>query len=342
MANGRSIMKFADVIGESPSISLLVAILLLSLACTAPAYSATKANAAQERKSPGKTEKNDVAATDDASSLVVINNIAVVRFSPSAWDRLPLFGGYTSNEAVFVIRPIKEDVSSAVVTSSGLGNAVFIRESALNADTQGRLARLQAAFLNIRGCPEPSWAGASSLPLSDLKAGEDVKVRIRFPCDLVSDPGDTLEGKILVIVPQQKLLEAPIKIQNPAASPFYTALLWFLGLMIPTLLSYQIYKLQNQVSEQRVQWAAFQKYIYDNRTTLADFFDVYYKEISPDKDPEFAKKLAQEFAIRKIIENIPVRERRKIEDAITRCNRSAIRKALTKAFPSWKKQIGGG
>ena len=182
-------MTFTNFVRDSHSLSFLVA-LLLSLACTVEA----------QQKAPAVTA--DEKATETTSdNLVVTNNVAVVRFSPSVWDRLPLVGGHTANEMVFQIRPVKQSVPVAVVTSSGLGNAVFIRESDRATTTP------QAGFFNIRRCPEPTWTGVSSLSLSDLKVGEDVKVRIRFPCDLVNDPGDTLEGKIIIMAPPQKPLE---------------------------------------------------------------------------------------------------------------------------------------
>lgn len=277
--------------------------------------------------------------------MVVTNNIAVVHFSPSRWDRLPLLGNYTANETVFVIRPIKENILNAVVTSSGFGNAVFIREDALNANSKHQLdgifTRVLGALRNIRTCPEPSWDGAPSLALSNLKTGEEVKIRMRFPCDLVSDPGDALEGKILILAAPQKPLEVPLKIQTPPASSFYIALLWFLGVVIPALIGYWIYKLQSRWTEQRAQWAVWEKYIYNNRPTLQDFFTVHYKQMFAHNATEFAKEVKDEFVKREMIDKIPPREWRKLENAIERCNRRAIQRRLARFFPVWKKQIRG-
>jgi hypothetical protein len=320
------------------------AFFLLILARPIPAYSTIGVNDSPYQ-TPTTKGNSDIPQASDTGNLVVTDNIAVVHFSPSRWDRLPLLGNNTANETVFLIRPIKENISNAVVTSSGLGNAVFIREDALKANswqlTDGIFARVLNAVRNIRTCPEPLWNGTTSMTLSNLKMGEEVKIRMRFPCDLVSDPGDTLEGKILVIAGLQKPLEVPLKIQAPAASSFYTALLWFLGVVIPTLIGYGIYKLQNNWTEQRAQWATLDKYIYDNRQILDDFFTIHYKQIFADQGAKFASGLREAFVKRNIVDQIPPRQRRKFEKAIGRCSRRSIQRRLVKFFPVWKRQING-
>lgn len=320
-----------------------VAVVFLILVCFSPAYSRT------DKSAPSKQVPQDDAGKapqeTEANILLVTNNTAVVHFSPSRWDRLPLLGTYTANETVFLIRPIKENIPNAVITSSGLGNAVFIREDVLNLSAkqrvEGLFSRLLNAFRNIRTCPEPSWNGAPSLALSNLKVGEEVKIRMRFPCDLVSDPGDTLEGKILIIAAPQKPLEVPVKIQTPAASSFYTALLWFLGVVIPTLIGYSIYKLQSKWTEQRAQWAILEKYISSNRSFLDDFFTVHYKQMVESDARAYAKGVREEFEKRQMVDKIPPGEWRKLQKALDRCNSKAIQRRLAKFFPIWKSEIKG-
>jgi len=336
-------MRFAHI-GSPQSASSLVAVVLLILACMSPAYARTGGSASSKQAPPDNANKA-AAQEAETSNLLVTNNTAVVHFSPSRWDRLPLLGTYTANETVFLIRPTKENIPSIVITSSGLGNAVFIREDKIDLNAKQRIEGLVSSFLNafrnIRTCPEPSWNGVPSLALSNLKMGEEVKIRMRFPCDLVSDPGDTLEGKILIMAAPQKPLEVPLKIQTPVASSFYTALLWFLGVVIPTLIGYGIYQLQSKWTEQRAQWANLEKYISSNRPFLEDFFTVHYKQMFDGTAREFAKGVREEFEKRQMVDKIPPGEWRKLQRALDRCNSRAIQRRLAKFFPIWKSEIRG-
>lgn len=309
-------------------VATLLATLYLVLPSNVSAFFCQE-NEANTTTSTGAAEKSVDATAEN--NLVVTNNTAVVRFSPSVWDRLPLIGDYTVNETVFQIRTTTKDVSNVVITSSGLGNAVFVKDG--SPGTNAPVSQF------ARSCPEPSWAGTPSLVLPELNVGQEVKIRMRFPCDLINDPGDSLEGKILVIAPQQKLLEVPLKVQSSSVSTAYTALLAFVGIMVPALVAYSFYKMQNRWSEHRAQWAAHEKFILDNSGVLHNFFSAYYKEVVEHEDHEFARKLHGEIVSKGWVATIPPREWRRLEKAFSNCSRKTIRRRLAKLFPGYRQHI---
>lgn len=314
------------------NVATLLAALYLILPSTVSAFfwqdteaNTTTSTVAAEKSAEATAENN----------LVVTNNTAVVRFSPSMWDRLPLIGNYTLNETVFQIRATTKDVANVVITSSGLGNAVFMKDGSPETNAPVRQFALS--------CPEPSWAGTPSLVLPELKMGQEVKIRMRFPCDLVNDPGDSLEGKILVIAPQQKMLEVPVKVQSSSVSTAYTALLAFVGIMVPALVGalvgYLFLKLQTNWSEQRTHWTTLRKFILDNPVEMQNFFIDYYKVAAAKDDHEFAKNLHDRFVAKQWVETIPPREWRRLERAFSDCDRKEIDKRLAKLFPGYKRHI---
>jgi hypothetical protein len=326
MATDRWVMRRSRYFRHHLKLAPLLALFYLALPGHALAF--FWQDTAKTTAPTGGAEKPaDVTAE---TNLVVINNTAVVRFSPSWWDRLPLIGNYTANETVFQIRATTKDVAYVDITSSGLGDAVFVVDGSQTTVPANQFAR---------GCPEPSWAGRSNLRVENLKVGQDVKIRMRLPCNLVSDPGDSLEGKILIMAPQQKMLEVPLKIQSPPASSAYTAFLAFLGVMIPALVGYWFFKRQGKWSEHRSHWATFRKHILDNSNEINNFFGVYYYELRSVDDRSFAQKLHNEFVTRGWVATIPPREWQKLEKAFI--NRRAIKKHLSKLYSGWKEHIKG-
>src|SRR5262249_43129304 len=123
-------------------------------------------------------------------------------------------------------------------------------------------------------CPEGSENESPCIRLSCLgKTGQ--RIRIHLPDNLAPNPGNSVTGKILILIPQQKQIEVSLKVERPA-SPWSTAVQWFLGILIPTLITagigYGVNKLTTSWGAQRDQEKQFAKYKDNNRDKLEKFF----------------------------------------------------------------------
>lgn len=284
---------------------------------------------------PPKEEKKEEAEKElGESNVVLIGNTGVVRFTPGWLDKLPLLGEGTVNQTSFFLRSISGDVPNAVLTSTGFGGVEF------------KLSGADGASPFVRGDCTPAPETGSTLALPVLKPDRPLKVWMRFPCDLVNNPGDADDGKLLVLVQGRKNLEGPLKVQPPSWSPLFTAFLWTAGVVIPAVLGLWLGNAGNVYIER---WKADQagaeavrKFAQEQRATLDNFFPVTFQGVMGNSDEDFPGEMTRELRNRNILEVIPTVERERLKAAIEGSRRDEVRRILAEQFPDWGEQIDPG
>jgi hypothetical protein len=168
---------------------------------------------------------------------------------------------------------------------------------------------------------------------------------MRFPPDLITNSGDSVEGKILVVSPQKKNLEVPIKVQAPSWSPFFTAMLWAVGVIVPAivtlLLGYQGSKLFARWQTRDTELAKLRTFITERYPLLGDLFTVHLATVMANADPDFPERMRVALTQHQVLDAIPDRERKEISSAIARCQRESIKQKLAELFPDWGEAIAG-
>jgi uncharacterized protein YlbG (UPF0298 family) len=180
-------------------------------------------------------------------------------------------------------------------------------------------------------------------------------VAIRIPVDLVPQPGRSIEGKIMVIEPNRKSSELPLKIEMSASnsistSPIFTVLQWFIGIAIPAWLTYRLGMAAAQEktrSDSKAQeWREFNAFKEQNREKLRKFFYYDYSRITkPDSEPavlsekEIIDHLRSELEKEDFLKSIPRSERKALEKAFNGKKLNKVENKLVDLFDEWRSYI---
>jgi hypothetical protein len=217
--------------------------------------------------------------------------------------------------ATFTVSARKDMVPEVVVTSTGLGRAMLFDP----AKPGNRLA---------------TWKLNNVTP-----AGSTLCLCISS--DLVPNTGDSIDGKILVLASDRKPVEVPIKLDRPSSDPPSSALLWFLALIVPALLTYWIARLTAYRTERNKQVGRFVKYRDLAYLDLRDFFRTHYATLHKDNtdDQQFAIELEKALREQRIWSRIPDQERAELTRRLRLTRRKETRILLARQFPDWKQEI---
>lgn len=318
---------------------IAVSMLLLSF-LGAPVWAAadTGQSTAQGLKAKEVSEKAQGSPTPE---VVVTENPSVLYTSPSWWG-IFLFLGKNQDVARFSIRSRTNPIQDVQITSTGLGGATFALERPNSA------SGCQPSPGSVSGqggssCPEGSGNESPCIRLSCLdKMGQ--RIRIHLPDSLAPNPGNSVTGKILILIPQQKQIEVSLKVERPA-SPWSTAVQWFLGILIPTLITagigYGVNKLATSSGARHDRQKQFAKYKDNNRDDLQEFFEFRYATLYHDyvDDRKFASELSRDLEDHGHLVAIPYDQRKGLLKALQRGRREEIQKRLIGPFPDWKEAI---
>ena len=259
-----------------------------------------------------------IAASDDASkqnqesappAVIISENVTTVvvptsYFFGDAWKQ--------QIDMSFVVRSASSVKHSVAITSSGIGNASFLI----------------------------SGTGADAAkPFLQTEVDENGKrIILRLSRDLLPSSSTSLEGKIVVLVANSKPVEALVKIERPSPLVF-TSFQWFWAIVLPAavgaLLTYFGTRLAGSWTARSAALTGFGKFKDENYTLLSTFFTAFYPTASKGSDEDFAKNLDAELRKKNILSAVAGRERRKLEIALRRRDRSKIKQCLRKLFSEW-------
>jgi hypothetical protein len=216
-----------------------------------------------------------------------------------------------------VVAARKGTLSNTIITSAGLGPAQF-------------------SVADLKSSSGP--ATALLLPIVSV-AG--VRLTLCIDANLVAYPGDSLDGKILVLINDERPIETSIRVDKPVTDPPSAAFLWFVALCIPALLTAIVALITSRVAERRKQLARFSRYQDIAHSQLKDFFTTHYGTLytQHEKDALFADALEVALREQRIWLRIPDRERRRLVKDLRCARRERIRRLLTKLFDDWRKDI---
>jgi hypothetical protein len=237
---------------------------------------------------------------------------------------------------------------SVNITGVGLGQVAFAIpnaggcQGAVNTDNgPGQMCKVftgtGGGWTNSFGC----WQTMLTLPLDN----NEKVIGVRIPVGLVKQPGNAVEGQLVVDEALHKPLEIPLRIENPS-DPISTGFQWFFGIAIPALLSvaigYLALKVNTKVSSRSAQVSKFATFKDEQYDVLDSFFTNFYPgsyQASPNNPKALTKALRTEMRKQNILANIPNRERKRLELALRLCDEPEFQKSLTTLFIEWRQVI---
>jgi hypothetical protein len=261
---------------------------------------------------------------DPLPSVVVSGTEAELHIRPPLnLTLLSFLSGHSEICTSFTVSARKEPVPKVVVTSAGFGAATFADPAAPAArQTAWTLQNVTAKGSALRLCLSP---------------------------DLAPNAGDSDAGKVLVVAPDQKPVEMPIKLERPASDPPSSALLWFIALVIPAILTYWIARLTGYQTERNKQLGRFRKYKDLSYPALQDFFTAHYatlceparKDRSDKSQKKFAMDLEEALRAQRIWSRIPDKERKVLVKLLRpdKPSHEKIGRFFAREFPEWKDKI---
>jgi len=206
-------------------------------------------------------------------------------------------------------------VPDVAVTSTGLGAAQFsIAETPSTRASVLRLGTVDANGHRLLMCLE---------------------------ADLVPNPGDTIQGNILVLGGTDTPVAVSINLDRPVTDPPSAAFAWFLALVVPAFITLGAAWITARIAERRKQKARFERFIDLAYGDLQDFFGTHFQTLyaEPVDDRSFAQKVEHALREQRIWTRIPDRERRRLLQCLRTGRRDTIRRDLQAIFSDWKSKL---
>jgi hypothetical protein len=230
---------------------------------------------------------------------------------------LSLLPGQTEACTDFTVSALSDEAKNIVVMSLGFGDGLF-------ADPHAP-AKRKAIW------PLPIVTAAGS------------RLRLCLPARLVPSAGDSVSGKILILTPDRKPIEVPMKLSRPSSDPPSSALLWFVALLIPALLTYGVASVTAYRTNRNKQLARFGKYQDLAYSELKMFFGTHWENLqhADPNSPSFEVALEDALREYRIWSRIPDKERESLRKLL-RCrsaSKEQIARLLATQFPDWKEKI---
>jgi hypothetical protein len=206
---------------------------------------------------------------------------------------------------------------NVVVTTKGLGDVMLSKAS--SSDTTCSAS-----------------AGESTILALDSVGPGPVDVRVRIIADSVARHDVSLDGQVRVLPSRAATIELPLRIQPPAErNPFFTAVLWVLGIAIPAWIGYIVFVLQERRRRRIEREDAFRTFVYkewnDLRDSLNEFIGTLERDVTDAG--EFAASLHTELQRRRVFENLPEARRVKLLETLRGNSRAAMLEIVRQSFP---------
>ena len=196
---------------------------------------------------------------------------------------------------------------------------------------------LGAAQFSIADTPSTR---ASVLRLGTVDANGH-RLLMCLEADLVPNPGDTIQGNILVLGGTDTPVAVPINLDRPVTDPPSAAFAWFLALVVPAFITLGAAWITARIAERRKQKARFERFIDLAYGDLQDFFGTHFQTLyaEPVDDRSFAQKVEHALREQRIWTRIPDRERRRLLQCLRTGRRDTIRRDLQAIFSDWKSKL---
>jgi hypothetical protein len=243
---------------------------------------------------------------------------------------------------------IGKPVASLTVSAMGLGPVAFAVPDANGCPSASKIQDGPAQACKVFRGPGGGWTNSfgcwQSVLTLPLDQHEKV-IGVRVPVGLVQQPGNAVEGKIIIDEAVHKALEIPLKIERPS-DPVSTGFQWFFGIAIPALLSFGIgyvaLKLNTRFSTRTEQLKAFRSFKDSEYDALDTFFTNFYSgayDANPANPKGLVAELRKEMLKKKILSSIPQKERNRLEKALNLCQEKQIQESLGALFTEWRDSI---
>ena len=275
-----------------------------------------KAKAAQDSSANDSIALPKKTNTPDSNLIIFANNKVLLDSPPFTLSKLGSKLTFQEEKAEYLwtcfsirLKPGTVQNVKMNITATGLGQTAFAYE-----DLKSNIANNPA----VEDTPEQQckvFRGSSKgwtqkfspwsqfleeLQLNHHKEGKRIAVRI--PADLVPQAGGFVEGKIIILEPQQKPLEVPLKIQRASQPILLKGFQWFLSVAIPVGLGLLATKLNNDFASKRKKEEKFNTFKIKYKEDLDEFFS-YYKQIDKEHKEDrdaFMDLLVKELKNKKI------------------------------------------
>src|SRR6266702_57487 len=159
-------------------------------------------------------------------------------------------------------------------------------------------------------------------------------VTLQVDVDSLRTDGVLMDGRILAMAPGERTIEIPLKIERTAASPFFTAAAWFLGVFIPTVITAGLGFLVARYNSAESAQSAFRTYVVENSAVIAAFVDNEVKATLLAPGVEGALKFLLGVMYRKnILAKLPKPESERLRRICLAEDRLQYLVLLTELFP---------
>lgn len=258
------------------------------------------------------------------TNVILIGLSSVLEYPQSLLEDSALFC------ARFVIRSFTGTVKRLRLTTSGIGGA--------------RLAEL-SAIEKRGGCSNTDLSRAlDTLTFSDVKDSGRV-IELIIPKEAFPDTSSGSKGKLIWLADDNPAKEFPVVLQRESYSSRVKALLWFIGIFLPVLLTAVIgllvYRIQKRGDVSITEKGDFQKFKNERAGELKKFFGGgLYKNIRLTEDADdYRRMMERELANLNIFSFLPSDSREQLLGFLRKGEREKVDKKLAAAFPEYRKEI---
>lgn len=313
-----------------------------------------KAEAAQDSSGNDAIALPKKTNTPDSNLIIFANNTVLLESPTFQLSKLDPKLIFQEEQAEYLwtcfsirLKPSTIDNVKVSITATGLGQAAFAYEDLKSiiankpavedtSEQQCKVFRGSSKGWTQKFSPWSQFL--EELQLNHHKEGKRIAVRI--PADLVPQAGGSIEGKIIVLEPQQKPLEVPLKIQRASQPILLKGFQWFFSVAIPVGLGFLATKVNSEIVSRGQYEEKFNTFKRQQKEMLDKFFSGFYVELDKkyqqDND-NFVSLLELELENKDILKYIPPHKSKKLYKVLNQNQREKINQELIKLFPMQKK-----
>lgn len=221
---------------------------------------------------------------------------------------------------LFFVHGVGQGARSVLVTTTGLGRSQL--EIASNREASNR-------------CTTSTWKPLLWLPLVG-KSG--TWLRLRVPKEAFPPAGSTASGKLRIIASSRSPYEVELSLATPGPSPFWTALVWIVGLIVPAFIAWQVFVNQEARKAANQESANFENYKATNVAKLEQLFRFWFPAIiaNTKNDRHWRSELLTGLNDDGILAALPAEMRARLMRVLGTGTTEHITDELTAAFPVWE------
>lgn len=228
----------------------------------------------------------------------------------------------------FFVQAIGSPVRRLRLTTSGIGHAWLfdLSKSKIRCDDQSPAA------------------GAATLTLDEV---HDAASSVRLMLETEAFPSSiAAKGQLLLLREGLPPIEVAVTLQREDHAPFVKAVLWFVGLLVPALmtggLGLIVYRTQKRLDLKNAEKELFDRFRRDKGHGLVKFFSasgVFPVAAAREDDEAYMAGMKQALSDQGILDALPRQVREALVTALMRADRVAVADRLCILFPENKNAI---